>query len=89
MAHFAQIDENGIVLQVIVIDNSNCPGPVPVHSEPAGQAYIASIGLEGHWIQTSYNGTFRGVYAGIGYLWDPDTEMFTAPALPEQEETDE
>jgi hypothetical protein len=39
-------------------------------SEPLGQAVLAESGLEGTWLQTSYNGNFRGAYAGAGYLWD-------------------
>jgi len=75
MAHFARI-QNGIVQQVITIGNDDAP------TEAAGQAFIASIGLEGEWIQTSYNsnpveGRDRGKYAGIGDLWDG--EQFTTP----------
>ena len=80
MAHFARI-EDGIVREVIVIDNDDCGGGEFPESEPIGQAFIASIGLEGEWRQTSYNGNFRGTYAGIGYTFDGDE--FIAPATPE------
>ena len=75
MAHFARI-ENGIVREVIVVGNEQAP------TEAAGQAFIASIGLTGEWVQTSYNnnpieGKSRGKYAGIGDLWDGST--FTTP----------
>ena len=75
MAHFARI-ENGIVREVIVVGNDDAP------TEAAGQAFIASIGLTGEWVQTSYNnnpieGKSRGKYAGIGDLWDGTT--FTSP----------
>ena len=75
MAHFARI-ENGIVREVIVVSNDDAP------TEAAGQAFIASIGLTGEWVQTSYNnnpveGASRGKYAGIGDLWDGTT--FTTP----------
>ena len=75
MAHFARI-ENGIVREVIVVGNEQAP------TEAAGQAFIASIGLTGEWVQTSYNnnpveGASRGKYAGIGDLWDGTT--FTTP----------
>lgn len=82
MAHFARIDD-GIVREVIVIDNADCGGGDFPDSEPIGQAFIASIGLEGEWAQTSYNGNFRGTYAGIGYTFDGDE--FIAPAAPEPE----
>lgn len=69
MAHFAQLD--GInVIEVIVVANDDCDNlPFP-ESEPIGQAFIASLGLEGTWLQTSYNANFRGAYAGIGYTFE-------------------
>jgi len=77
MAHFARI-ENGIVREVIVVGNEQAP------TEAAGQAFIASIGLAGEWVQTSYHNNpvgeppaSRGKYAGIGDLWDGTT--FTTP----------
>jgi hypothetical protein len=83
MAHFAQI-QDGIVTQVIVISNDDAPDPFP-ESEALGQAFIASLGLGGQWVQTSYHGTFRGCYAGIGYTYDPDLDEFIPPE-PEPEE---
>jgi hypothetical protein len=77
MAHFAQV-QDGIVQQVIVISNDDAPDPYPA-SEALGQAFIASLGLEGVWRQTSYNGTFRAHYAGIGYTYDADVDVFYAP----------
>jgi hypothetical protein len=85
MAHFARIDD-GIVREVIVIDNADCGGGDFPESEPIGQAYIASIGLAGEWLQTSYNANFRGTYAGIGFTFDADADEFVAPAAPEAEE---
>ncbi len=70
MAHFARINNDNIVQEVIVVANSDCDDLAFPESEPIGQAFIASIGLPGTWLQTSYNGNFRGVYAGIGYIWD-------------------
>jgi hypothetical protein len=72
MAYFAKI-ENEIVTNVIIIDNS-------VESE--GQSYINNtLGVEGEWIQTSYNDNFRGNYAGIGYTYDRGNDVFIAPQL--------
>ena len=85
MAHFARIDD-GIVREVIVIDNADCGGGDFPDSEAVGQAFIASIGLAGEWRQSSYNGRFRGTYAGIGYTYDSDLDEFVAPAAPEIEE---
>lgn len=77
MAHFAKV-ENGVVREVIVVGNDHAP------DEATGQAFIASIGLAGEWVQTSYNnnaveGASRGKYAGIGDLWN-GTE-FTSPVV--------
>lgn len=75
MAHFARI-ENGVVQQVIVLDNTDAP------DEATGLDFIASLGLDGNYVQTSYNGNpidgqDRGPFAGIGYLWDG--EKFSPP----------
>lgn len=79
MAHFAQVDETNIVREVIVIDNKDC-GDLPFpESETIGQAFIASIGLDGEWLQTSYNANFRGVYAGMGFTYDAELDEFVAP----------
>lgn len=82
MAHFARIDNNEVT-EVIVISDDVAPDPAP-DNEAAGQAFIADVlGLSGQWLQTSYNGNFRGVYAGIGYTYDPALDEFVAP--PERE----
>lgn len=69
MAHFAQVTNN-VVTNVIVVSNDDVDNlPFP-ESEPVGQAYIASLGGNGLWLQTSYNANFRGFYAGIDYTYD-------------------
>jgi len=78
MAHFAQVQDN-IVRNVIVIDNSDCDGGDYPDSEPIGQAFIASLGIDGDWLQTSYNGNFRGTYAGQGMTYDPVLDEFVSP----------
>lgn len=78
MAHFARIDD-GIVREVIVVNNADCGGGDFPESEPIGQAFIADIGLTGEWLQTSYNGNFRGTYAGMAYTYDSDLDEFVAP----------
>lgn len=84
MAHFAQVT-NGVVSQVIVIANEDCGGGNYPESEPIGQAFIASLGIAGTWLQTSYHANFRGVYAGMGYTYDPATNTFAPPPTPEQQ----
>ena len=70
MAHFAKI-ENTLVIDVIVVSNTDCNDlPFP-ESEPVGQAFIASLGLTGEYMQTSYSGSFRGYYAAPNYSFDP------------------
>jgi hypothetical protein len=82
MAHFAKIEDNK-VSQVIVISNSDCGGLEFPESEPVGQGFIASLGLEGEWLQTSYSASFRGLYAGIGFVYDEDSDSFVAPEVVE------
>lgn len=80
MAHFAQMDKNE-VQSVIVISNDDCDNlPFP-ESEPIGQAYIASLGISGTYLQTSYNGSFRGIYAFPGALFDPVKNEFIYPPI--------
>jgi hypothetical protein len=80
MAHFAQVVEN-IVTDVIVVANEDCNDlPFP-ESEPVGQAFIASLGIVGEWLQTSYSGSFRAAYAGIGYTYDEESDTFVAPEV--------
>ena len=70
MAHFAKI-ENTLVIDVIVVSNTDCDDlPFP-ESEAIGQAFIASLGLTGEYMQTSYSGSFRGYYAAPNYSFDP------------------
>ncbi len=80
MAHFAQVTD-GIVRNVIVINNSDCAGGDYPDSEPIGQAFIASIGIDGEWLQTSYNNNFRGTYAGQGMTYDPILDEFVSPVV--------
>ena len=80
MAHFAKIDENNVVVYVTV---------VPDEQEHRGQEFMAELGLEGTWIQTSYNThcnkhaygktPLHGNYAGIGWEWLPDEQIFVPP----------
>ena len=84
MAHFAKV-KNGLVQQVLVVANSDCGGGEFPASEPVGQAFLASLGLEGEWKQTSYNANFRDRYASIGYTYDAVNDVFVAPPAPEVE----
>jgi hypothetical protein len=80
MAHFAQLDEKSIVIEVIVVNNEtiqNLPFP---ESEPVGVAFCQSLfGSTTIWKQTSYNASFRKNYAGIGFTYDPVLDAFIQP----------
>ena len=67
MAHFARIDQNNIVQEVLV---------VPDEQEHRGEEYLNELGLEGRWIQTSYNDNIRGMYAKLGAAYNPDLDIF-------------
>jgi hypothetical protein len=82
MAHFAKVTNNEVV-EVIVVSNADCGDLEFPESEAVGQAFIASLGIEGEWLQTSYNGNFRGRYAGIDFIYDEDSDSFVAPEVPE------
>jgi len=79
MAHFAELDENNTVIRVIVVANKDCGDLDFPDSEPIGQAFIAALGLNGVWKQTSYNNNFRQFYAGIGSVYFVEEDMFTSP----------
>ena len=85
MAHFAKVENDKRVSEVIVVADSDCGGGTFPASEPVGQAFIASLGLVGEWKQTSYNSNFRGVYAGIGWTYDSVNDVFVAPVIPDIE----
>jgi hypothetical protein len=71
MAHFAEIDDNNIVVRVLV---------VPDEQEHRGQEFLAEdLDLGGRWIQTSYNAKIRKNYAGIGFTFDESRDAFIAP----------
>lgn len=71
MAHFAQIDDNNIVQQILV---------VPDEQQQRGNDYLSiDLGLGGTWIQTSYNSTVRKMFAGIGYTYNQELDIFLPP----------
>lgn len=81
MAHFARI-EAGRVAQVIVVHNDILLDLENVEQEALGVQFCKdTFGADTEWVQTSYNGTMRGKYAGVGDLWDGTN--FVAPAAPE------
>lgn len=69
MSHFAELDENNVVLRVLVGDN-NMPNE-------GYDWFVENLG--GTWVQTSYNGNIRKNFAGIGYTYDADRDAFIPP----------
>lgn len=78
MAHFAQLDENNVVTQVIVVGNKDTSDANGVEKEHIGAAFCEKL-LGGTWKQTSYNGNMRKNYAGIGFTYDADRDAFIPP----------
>ena len=81
MGYFVKID-NGVVTEVISISNNVLGEPTLTFpdTEGAGRAFIANtLRLDGEWRQTSFNGNFRGTYAGIGYTFDAERDRFVSP----------
>ena len=77
MAHFAQLDDSGTVVQVIVVHNNELLDN-GVESEAKGVSFCRSL-FGGEWKQTSYNANIRKNYAGIGYTYDAGRDAFIPP----------
>lgn len=80
MAHFAELDENDVVLRVVVVSNSDICDEHGAEQESIGVTFCRSLfGENTRWVQTSYNGNMRVRYAGIGYTYDPVRLAFIPP----------
>ena len=80
MAHFAQLDENNVVTQVIVVSNDDCSDSNGTEVESIGVAFCQKLlGANTNWKQTSYNNNMRVRYAGIGYSYNAELDAFVAP----------
>lgn len=77
MAHFAQLDDNNVVTQVIVVANEELLDN-GVESEAKGIEFCQSL-FGGNWKQTSYNANIRKNYAGIGFIYDAEKDAFISP----------
>jgi hypothetical protein len=78
MAHFAKLDENNVVTQVIVVADKDTADVNGVEKEYIGAAFCEKL-FGGTWKQTSYNSNFRKRYAGIGYTFNEDLDAFIPP----------
>lgn len=82
MAHFAQLDENSVVLNVIVIRNEDIVEESGSESEAAGVAFCRQLfGQHTRWVQTSYNASFRKNYATIGSVYAVERDAFIPPKI--------
>ena len=78
MAHFARLDENNMVTQVVVVANDKCLDSEGNESEKVGVAFCNNL-LGGRWVQTSYNNSIRKRYAGPGFMYNEELDIFIAP----------
>lgn len=76
MSHFAELDENNVVVRVLVGDND-----MP---NEGYDWFVETLG--GRWVQTSYNGNFRGCFAGVGFVYDETKDVFYNPLVPAKPE---
>ena len=80
MAHFAKVEDDGTVSTVCVVNNEDMIDPeTDEESEALGIAIAQFHGGDGTWVQTSYNGNFRGHYAGTGMIYDSVNDVFHRP----------
>ena len=80
MAHFACLDENNVVTQVIVVANEDTSDVNGNEVEEIGVAFCKKLlGADTNWKQTSYNNTFRVRYAGISYTYNEELDAFVPP----------
>ena len=75
MAHFAELDDNNTVIRVVVVGN-DC---VPSDEHIDGEKWCISFFKGGVWKQTSYNNNFRKQYAGVGFIYDLEKDIFLSP----------
>jgi len=78
MAHFAQLNAENLVTQVIVVANQDTADQDGVENEAIGIEFCTNL-LGGKWVQTSYNGNIRKNYAGVGYKYDAELDAFVPP----------
>ncbi len=79
MAHFAKI-EDGLVTEVVFVENVVITDSEDAEQESLGQTFLQGLyGADTVWKQTSYNASIRGIYAGIGYSYNADTDKFIPP----------
>ena len=85
MAHFARI-EDGIVHEIVVVNNDVLLNEAGIEKEELGIAFCKSIfGEDTEWLQTSFNGSFRGLFAGLGMKYNSELDRFEVKILEEDD----
>ena len=84
MAHFIKLDENNVVIDAIVVNNNDLLDSDGKESESIGQEMCRNLherggGSDARWIQTSYNATIRGSFAGVGFSYNEELDVFLPP----------
>lgn len=79
MAHYAQTDSSGVVLQIVVISNDDIRDETGTEVEALGVAVCEQVVGLGPWVQTSYHGSFRRRYAGVGMVYSGEHDAFILP----------
>jgi hypothetical protein len=87
MAHFAELDENNKVINLIVVDNNELLDDNGVELENKGINFCVNL-FGGTWVQTSYNATIRKHYAGIGFTYDAALDAFIPPKCHDEAQLD-
>ena len=78
MAHYAEIVNNTVIRVLVVSNDVTHATPDGSEDETLGATYLADL-LGGEWVRTSYSGSVRGRYAGIGYTYDRVRDEFVPP----------
>tara|TARA_Y100000389_G_C17309226_1_gene437086 strand:- start:104 stop:472 length:369 start_codon:yes stop_codon:yes gene_type:complete len=79
MAHFAKLNENNIVTEVVVVNNDILLEVDETESENKGKTFLNLVFGTSNWVKTSYNGNFRKQFAGVGYTYDSNNNVFISP----------
>lgn len=80
MAHFAELDSDNNVINIVVVANDHLLDDTNVESEQKGILYLKNLlGPDRIWVQTSWNGKIRKRHAGVGYTYDPVRDAFIVP----------
>ena len=80
MAHFAQLDGNNVVMQVVVVSDADTCNEEGYEVEEIGQQFLKNMyGQDTKWVKTSYNGNIRKMYAGFGYSYNEELDAFIQP----------